>query len=272
MELWITAPHNEMLKLKLGPVVLYFHKPGKCSGVGSCIGATVAYGCLIVTVGDSLMLEEVDLMASNNMVLLPQTISEALGSAIEKVLESIKVPCRYTKYGCKETVTYSKIHDHERMCIHSPCTCPLPGCVFTASSECVYRHVRLRHANSTTRFSFNTALVISLEMNEKYVILQEKEEGIIFTLNHDVDRLGSVVNVNCIGPSSSKRGFSYDLIARNGGCSVKSQYSIESVSNWCPCTPRKAFLLVPNDMVGSRRRIELQLSIWKEDRYVLLGN
>lgn len=158
------------------------------------------------------------------------------------------------------------------MCIHSPCTCPLPGCVFTASSECVYRHVRLRHANSTTRFSFNTALVISLEMNEKYVILQEKEEGIIFTLNHDVDRLGSVVNVNCIGPSSSKRGFSYDLIARNGGCSVKSQYSIESVSNWCPRTPQKAFLLVPNDMVGSRGRIELQLSIWKEDRYVLLGN
>lgn len=158
------------------------------------------------------------------------------------------------------------------MCIHSPCTCPLPGCVFTASSERLYRHVRIRHANSTTPFSFDSALVISLEMNEKYLILQEKDEGVIFTLNHDVDRLGSVVNVNCIGPSSWKRGFSYDLIARNGGSSVKSQYSIESVSSWCPRTPRKAFLLVPNDIVGSRQRIELQLRIWKEDGYVLLGN
>lgn len=32
-----------------------FHKPGKCSGVGNCIGAAVAlYGGLMVTVGDRL--------------------------------------------------------------------------------------------------------------------------------------------------------------------------------------------------------------------------
>ncbi|PSS35024.1 E3 ubiquitin-protein ligase SINA-like [Actinidia chinensis var. chinensis] len=181
--------------------------------------------------------------------------------AIEKVLESVKISCRNKKYGCREIVICSKKHDHEETCIYAPCSCPLPDCDYVASSRNLTLHFSSKHSNSSKRFYYNYRFPISLEIQQKYYILQEREGGIIFIINNGVEPLGNVINVSCIAPSSSKRRFSYELIAKNGDCSVKLESVTECVPRWVEHTPVKRFLLVPSEFFGSCGKLKLQLGI-----------
>ncbi|KAA8530633.1 hypothetical protein F0562_005433 [Nyssa sinensis] len=181
--------------------------------------------------------------------------------AIEKVLESVKVRCSNVKYGCKQTLSYSKKLGHEETCMYAPCSCPLPDCDFVGSSMHLSLHFRTKHPNSANHFYYDRLFPISLEMGQKQLILQEQSEGIIFILNNGAERIGNVVNVSCIGPTALKRGFSYDLMARHEGSSVMLQSFTEFVPSWIEHHPQKVFLLVPSDFIGSRRQLNLELCI-----------
>ncbi|XP_058179323.1 E3 ubiquitin-protein ligase SINA-like 10 [Rhododendron vialii] len=148
---------------------------------------------------------------------------------IEKIIESVKTSCQNQKYGCTEMVFRCKKHDHEDMCIYAPSSCPLPDCDFVGSSKELSLHFSTKHSGSAKRFCYNCSIPISLELQQKSVILQEEQEGTIFILNNGVQNLGNVIDICCIAPISSKRGFSYDLLATNSGRSVKLQSSSEHV-------------------------------------------
>ncbi|KAK2986740.1 hypothetical protein RJ640_010965 [Escallonia rubra] len=181
--------------------------------------------------------------------------------AIEKVLESVRISCRNMKHGCKETMSYSKKHDHEQTCIHASCSCPLSGCSFVGSSKQLYKHFSNKHPNSATSFSYDDYFSVSLGINQKHIILRERTEGMIFILNKGIECLGNVVNINCIGPSSSKIECSYDLIARDGASYVILQCSAKNIARWFEHLPPRAFLLLPKDLIGSHGQIKFQIRI-----------
>jgi E3 ubiquitin-protein ligase SIAH1 len=54
--------------------------------------------------------------------------------AMEKLVESIRVPCPNAAYGCDTTATYYGHRDHLERCPHRPCRCPVESCGFTAGS------------------------------------------------------------------------------------------------------------------------------------------
>ncbi|KAL3526987.1 hypothetical protein ACH5RR_011643 [Cinchona calisaya] len=182
---------------------------------------------------------------------------------MEKVLESVKLLCRNTKYGCKQMVKYSNKHEHENMCIFAPCSCPILVCNFVGSSRQLYSHFRLRHSIHACTFLFNMRFLISLEKSQRYLILQESHESIIFVLKHFSERHGSAINVVCIAPSSSSARFSYDLIVKDGDTSIKLQSSVENIPKWVDCPPVKKFLLVPNYYTSPSGHLKLAVRIWK---------
>ncbi|KAF8399028.1 hypothetical protein HHK36_014894 [Tetracentron sinense] len=143
--------------------------------------------------------------------------------AIEKVMESIKVSCRNAKYGCKETVSYNQKHNHEETCIYAPCKCPLSDCSFHGSSEQLSRHFSSKHWASARRFRYNCPFPISFDNSKSFLVLQAEEDGLLFLLNNQTEIIGNAITVTCMMPSSSKGGFSYDLISRNGGSSLRLQ-------------------------------------------------
>ncbi|KAA8530632.1 hypothetical protein F0562_005434 [Nyssa sinensis] len=181
--------------------------------------------------------------------------------AIENVLESVKVRCSNMKYGCKERLSYSKKLGHEKTCMYAPCSCPLPDCDFVGSSKQLSHHFRTKHSYSATHFRYNCLFPVSLEIEQKHLILQEQSEGIIFILNNGVERIGNVVNVCCIGPRSLKRGFSYDLVVRYEGSSITLRSFTECMPSWLEHLPQKGFLLVPSDYIGSCSQLKLELCI-----------
>lgn len=184
--------------------------------------------------------------------------------AVEKILESIKIPCQNMKYGCREMVFYCKKHEHEDICIYGPCSCPLPDCDFIDCSGKLYLHFSTKHSKSAKSFRYDVHFSIALDVQQTFVILQEEKEGTIFILNSWPEYFGIVIYVSCIAPSTSKPGFCYDIEARSRGSSVKLLSFTEFVPAFVElghCT-LKRFLVVPRDFVGLDGRLKLELRIW----------
>ena len=184
---------------------------------------------------------------------------------MENVLESLKVSCVNNRYGCKEILSYSKKTDHENACIYVPCFCPSHGCDFIGTSAKVYAHFSEKHASSAEHISFNAVHPIYIEKDQRYIILQMRTEGILFIVNHASDRVGSAINIICVGQARQKRRFSYKLVVTDGESSFKLESVAESVSNWSEDSPMKKFLVVSKDVVNSSARLKLDVLIEEKE-------
>ncbi|XP_024315648.1 E3 ubiquitin-protein ligase SINA-like 3 [Brachypodium distachyon] len=49
-------------------------------------------------------------------------------NALEKILESFRVPCPNAAFGCAAATSYHEAENHRGSCPHAPCFCPEPGC------------------------------------------------------------------------------------------------------------------------------------------------
>ncbi|CAL0306100.1 unnamed protein product [Lupinus luteus] len=170
--------------------------------------------------------------------------------AIEKVLESIKMSCLNTKYGCKEKFSYSKKNDHEKECIYIPCLCPHPGCDFVAAFKELSLHFSHRHIGSAIPFVYDKFLPIVLNLDHKEIILQEKNDGSLFIVRNSREHLGNIVHLSCIGPKSV-RGFHYEILARSQGSSLILTSVTKIIQGFFPDSPSTGRLLIPSDFFGS---------------------
>ncbi|KAK9941871.1 hypothetical protein M0R45_007564 [Rubus argutus] len=184
--------------------------------------------------------------------------------AIEKVLESSTTSCRNSKYGCKETMTYDKKREHEKECMHLPCSCPHSGCDFVASRKNLYKHFDTDHVNSATRFMYYSDFSITLKKNEKFLVLQEKDEGTIFILkNCVVEGVGNAVKLCCLQPSFMRESY-YKLVAKTKGNVLSLQSSTKSRPRQVYGGPpsKDSFLLIPLDFFRLSDQLKINLSVW----------
>ncbi|KAJ7971266.1 E3 ubiquitin-protein ligase [Quillaja saponaria] len=182
--------------------------------------------------------------------------------AIEKVLESIKISCQNAKYGCKETMSYSKKNDHEKTCNYVPCSCPHSGCNFVAAVNVLSPHFSMKHKNSAVSFVFNCLFQICLSADQQYLVLQESNEGALFVLYNKVELLGNTVTVSCVGPCSSKAGAYYDLMVKSKRNCLRLQSFSKSTQSWVTHHPA-GFLLIPYDFFDSCGKLKLDICIYR---------
>ncbi|KAJ8631064.1 hypothetical protein MRB53_024387 [Persea americana] len=181
--------------------------------------------------------------------------------AIEKVVESIKTSCRNARYGCKEEVGYTHRTSHEETCIYSPCSCPISGCTFLGSSEQLSLHFSSMHWASATRFRYNCPFLVSFDKSEPFIILQS-EDGHLFLLYNSKETIGNAISVTSIGPRSPVGGFSYDLITRDGGRTLRLQSFTKSLLRRMETSPSIDFLLVPNGFHSCSEQPKMEVCIW----------
>ncbi|XP_065848660.1 E3 ubiquitin-protein ligase SINA-like 10 [Euphorbia lathyris] len=182
--------------------------------------------------------------------------------AIEKVLESVKVPCQNLRYGCREMVNYSKKFEHEKMCNHAPYSCPVSSCKFVGSCKQLYQHFSSKHKGSAVPLRFNATMPLFFTLNDKTLLLQE-EKGVIFILNNrEESPIGNVVSVNCIAPPSHKEGYFYEVTAKSEGSNLRFQSFTKNIRKFDnnDIHPEE-FLMVPRSLFGSYGQISLDLHI-----------
>ncbi|XP_031253269.1 E3 ubiquitin-protein ligase SINA-like 10 [Pistacia vera] len=180
--------------------------------------------------------------------------------AIEKVLESIKVKCRNTKYGCKETTSFSKKLDHAKTCHHAPCSCPMSDCNFVGSCTQLYKHFRDEHENSSVQFQHNKVFQITLNVDDTSLFLQEEKDGVVFILNNRIDCLANSISVCCIAPSTKER-FCYDIVAKYGRSIITYQSYTKNIQSRIDNQPSSNILLLPAYSFGHSRQLKLKICI-----------
>ncbi|KAF7020801.1 hypothetical protein CFC21_033853 [Triticum aestivum] len=73
---------------------------------------------------------------------------------IERIVESILVPCPYAEHGCTDMITYYLKGEHKQACPHEPCYCPEPGCGFAGTTAALLDHFTSQHKWPTTVFKY----------------------------------------------------------------------------------------------------------------------
>lgn len=182
--------------------------------------------------------------------------------AMEKVLESIKIPCQNSKYGCKTTMTLNQINDHGPLCTYEPCSCLLNDCGFVGSAEQLSTHFLKKHKGSAKSFSYNLRFTICLNNGDRYRILQAENDGVLFVLSYTFENFGNAVTMTRVGPTSSKKKFCYEIKAKTLGSMLSLQSVAKEIQAWTEVPPSNGSLLIPNEFFGSSAQTILEFRIW----------
>lgn len=128
---------------------------------------------------------------------------------MERVLESVVVPCSNAKFGCRKKVSYGNESTHEKKCAFSLCTCPSENCNYTGSYKDLYSHFDIHKAERryNYRLIFGGFAGIFFEFT-KYnsVVMKECKDGLLFVVQCFRETHGISVTVSCVAPSALEVG------------------------------------------------------------------
>ncbi|KAF0918386.1 hypothetical protein E2562_023547 [Oryza meyeriana var. granulata] len=129
---------------------------------------------------------------------------------MERVVESILVPCSYAVYGCTEKVTYFNKKSHEQACSHGPCSCPDSGCSFAGPVAMLWKHFTTQHKWPSTAFEYYTPFDLKVKPG---VHLLRANNGQLFVMNMVlVEPVGHGVSLVCVQPNTSVSSFGCNVI------------------------------------------------------------
>ena len=87
---------------------------------------------------------------------------DSMCHAMERVVESIRVPCPNAAYSCTARLTYYDRSSHRRACLHARYSCFGHGCGFVGSAGALLDHVASVHSNSEAMQQFWTEELSSM--------------------------------------------------------------------------------------------------------------
>ncbi|KAG7611048.1 Zinc finger RING-type [Arabidopsis suecica] len=174
--------------------------------------------------------------------------------AMERVLESVLVPCRYADLGCTKTIYYGRESTHEKICNFSSCSCPVQGCNYTGSYKDLYEHYDLTHSTGSTAYRFNGVYYIAAMMfiSDKILIERVYEKKLLFVVQCFEEPCGVYVSVSCIAPSAPEVGeFSYGLLYTTweGVTMTYQSPKVKKVLKVCSQRPKDSFMLIPHSLL-----------------------
>ncbi|KAI4308143.1 hypothetical protein L6164_031247 [Bauhinia variegata] len=175
------------------------------------------------------------------------------------------------KYCCTERVDFIKKNEHRETCIYTPCSCPHSECSFVSSCKELTLHFRSKHKDSAVSFRCRNPFTVTLNVEDKQVVLQEQNEGDLFVLNNfTAGNVENLVNVDRIGPNSSNSEVlcvikfcpSQEFTGTNSGTLVSSLHNSSHGHHLHQSPAMGSYLLVPTAILGSYPLIKLEIHIF----------
>lgn len=137
--------------------------------------------------------------------------------AMERLVESIRIPCSNAIHGCTVRSTYYDQHCHHQACLHMPCHCPGKACGFVGSTATLLDHFATAHdwpcatkvRAATTDYGddndceFNVSLCYGFNFLVADCATAEgstNDGSYLFLLNVAQKPLGCIITVLCILP------------------------------------------------------------------------
>lgn len=176
--------------------------------------------------------------------------------ALEKLIESLKVKCKYYSLGCSEMVKFSDKCYHERICSWEPLACPFPECSFQGQYNFFQEHVKLRHGDNWAPLVPETDVSFFMKPTDRYYMLFDK--GIYFMVHRRKSSLGDMCYLSlpkvlsaCYGTGTS---FHYKMEIKtvsNVDGATLSSFKVDAhccnEDSKASSIPKDGFLIVPED-------------------------
>jgi E3 ubiquitin-protein ligase SIAH1 len=118
---------------------------------------------------------------------------------LEKIMESIQIPCPNTLYGCTVKTQYIEGADHHKSCRCALCFCPEPDCDFAGSTAELLDH--LTHTDNCPATEFDYGRRFDLQIQEGLHVLYSREGSDLFLVKFTpVPPFGIAVSIVCVDP------------------------------------------------------------------------
>lgn len=202
--------------------------------------------------------------------------------ALEKVAESIQLPCKYQSLGCTEIHPYQNKLKHEELCRFRPYSCPYAGseCLIAGDVPMLVSHLINDHkVDLHEGCTFNHRYVKSNPYeveNATWMLTVFKCFGQHFCLHFEAFLLGMspvyMAFLRFMGEESEARGFCYSLEVGGNGRKLTWQGTPRSIRDGHKKV-RDSFdgLIIHRNMAlffssGTRQELKLRVTgrIWKE--------
>ncbi|CAM0880567.1 unnamed protein product [Alopecurus aequalis] len=204
--------------------------------------------------------------------------------ALEKVAESLELPCKYYTLGCPEIFPYYSKIKHEALCSFRPYSCPYAGseCSVTGDIPYLVNHLRDDHkVDMHSGCTFNHRYVKSNPReveNATWMLTVFHCFGQYFCLHFEAFQLGMapvyMAFLRFMGDENEARNYSYSLEVGANGRKMVWEGTPRSVRD----SHRKVRdshdgLLIQRNMAlffsgGDRKELKLRITgrIWKEQQ------
>ena len=84
--------------------------------------------------------------------------------ALEKLLETLQVNCKYGGHGCDLVLKFTDKHSHENQCKFAPLKCKVGKCQFTGTELAFLHHFEVEHGMKPMDFTNNVPNDFELEI------------------------------------------------------------------------------------------------------------
>ncbi|KAH0662091.1 hypothetical protein AABB24_031037 [Solanum stoloniferum] len=204
--------------------------------------------------------------------------------ALEKVAESLELPCKYFSLGCPEIFPYYSKLKHETLCNFRPYSCPYAGseCSVTGDIPYLVTHLRDDHkVDMHTGCTFNHRYVKSNPReveNATWMLTVFHCFGQYFCLHFEAFQLGVapvyMAFLRFMGDETDARNYSYSLEVGGNGRKLIWEGTPRSIRD----SHRKVRdshdgLIIQRNMAlffsgGDRKELKLRVTgrIWKEQQ------
>lgn len=174
--------------------------------------------------------------------------------ALEKLIESLKVKCKFAAVGCSEMVRFSEKGDHERICSFAPLSCPFPECSnFHAKYELLQEHVKSAHPENwdvlpdhgDVKFLMRPTDTFHLIFDSRAYILVHRRTSIVGDMCYLT--LAKILSTRYSTPCEYR--MEIKTVSTNGDGESESTFKVKA--QCCvedsKATPRDGFVVVPGD-------------------------
>jgi E3 ubiquitin-protein ligase SIAH1 len=173
---------------------------------------------------------------------------------MEKVIEASRVSCPNAKYGCKKNMLYGNRFSHEKLCVYTPCSCPVRNCNYVGYHKDLNSHVRDKHrADDVIPFAWDKSLSISLDLEETTTVLQEEKDGEVIVVQAFKGLHVVYVTVSCIAPSAEPGvgKLSCHLVSRAANSSMRQGLMVKNIRKVGNEQPEDGFVVIPSYMLAA---------------------
>jgi E3 ubiquitin-protein ligase SIAH1 len=201
---------------------------------------------------------------------------------MERLVESIRVPCPNAACGCNTRPAYFDHHGHCKTCPYAPYRCPSKECTFLGSTDALLDHLTGAHGwPSPTKISVFERHSICLYDGFNFLLADCAEDDnhgstttticsskYLFLLNVTRQSLGRAISVHLIGQGSPSEilrcVLSYSLVVYDpcerhkflASHSLQSDINVEcmDLSNGLPDPADCFHFVVPDSVLGDKNK------------------